>query len=534
MSFDKIHQLVNTINKQIDSNKTLATPVLSIKLNKYSNIYPQDKTIGGVARIINDMVGNNSFSIKKSDFQLIGRQLQSYGSKFAELFEEELEQAVAEPSITTVNYDNTSTQMDPYSFGDQVLANALESVFDKNAPLKMYSQLVANKALKSVGITLEAWNLRPNSIVVSDGNDKFIIIKADYDTPKGLTSFYVPVEVSKNDILDPEVFMGSSGPEDLNHTNIKAYLTQEAGVSTKIGASDILDVLVLAASDKRDISATELAVIRLNSTRKNNSNFFQDQIVGLHVEAAPKEDVYLPKSDEFVSFEKQFTSPQGLAAWQFGAEKVASGRNHIARELSSFGFNRPQIVVTGNDNDTIFYGVSLDTGKVAFTVPVKLSDGKLNKPSVLLCNGSLTSFDKAGINQLVSENKSDIKVAAVASNMSVLKPSEIISNLRQAMVEENHAKAEDALNVLANCGDKKAYDSAFQIYMDGLSGNKVAETKCSHMMKTAVSEYPVCSHTGLPINKVYQDKDGNCRPMFRKGMSETYEGASFMNSKIFG
>lgn len=168
------------------------------------------------------------------------------------------------------------------------------------------------------------------------------------------------------------------------------------------------------------------------------------------------------------------------------------------------------------------------------TVPVKVADKKLSKPTVLLCNGALTTFDRAGINQLVSENKSDVKVASVASNMATLKPSEILNNLRQAMNDGNHAKAEDALNVLANCGDKKAYDVAFQVYMEGLSGKKVAETKCSLMVKSAVSEYPVCSHTGLPINKVFQDKDGNCRPLFRKGMDETYEGASFINAKIFG
>lgn len=119
--------------------------------------------------------------------------------------------------------------------------------------------------------------------------------------------------------------------------------------------------------------------------------------------------------------------------------------------------------------------------------------------------------------------------------MSSLKPSEVINNLKSALAEGNHAKAEDALNVLANCEDKKAYETGFQIYMDGMSGVKVAEeTKCSKMLKNAVSEYPICTHTGLPINKVYQDKNGYCRPLFRKGMDETYEGASFINAKIFG
>ena len=533
MSYDKLYQLTGSLAKAVADNEKLATPLLATKLSRCATQYPEDKTVGGMARIISDMTSHNTLFIRKADFASLYNQLYTNGTKFSELFQEELGQSPAKPSVTTYERDEAVTA-NPYHVGDQVLANALESAFDKHTPLKMYSRPVANKAMQSVGSTLDAWNLRPTQLTVSDGNDKFIVIKADYETPKGITSFYVPVEVTKNDVIDPEVFMGNEGPADLNHTTIKAYITQQAGNKTMIGGKDILNALTSAASSKREVSAAELALTRLNATRQGKSEFFQGQVVGLTVEASAKQDVVLPQSDEFVSFEKEFTSPKGLANWRFGADKVSSARNHITRELMSFGFANPQVVVTGNDEETIFYGVSLDTGKVAFTVPVKITAGQVNKPTVLLCNGSLATFDKDGINQLVSENKYDVKAAAVASTMSALKPSEVINNLRQALADGNHAKAEDALNVLANAGDQKAYDTAFQIYMDGLAGNKTVETKCSRMMKSAVSEYPVCSHTGLPINKVYQDKDGNCRPLFRKGMDETYEGATFINAKIFG
>jgi hypothetical protein len=535
MSQDKLQQLVGSLAKAMNANERLAAPIVAAKLAKCSAAYPQDKTLGMVARVVHEMATKNVF-IRKAELKSLYHQYHTVGTKFAELFQEELGETPAEPTVTISQRDE-SLKGNVYEVGDQVLANALESAFDKDAPLKMYSQPTANKALKSVGSTLDAWNLRPTQLTVSAGNDKFIVVKADYDTPKGVTSFYVPVEVAKTDVVDPEVFMGNSGPEDLNHTTIKAYLTQQAGTKTKVGATDILTALTAATTSKREVSAAELAVTRLNATRQGKSEFAgsSDLWLGMKVEAAAKPDVALPKSDEFFSFEKEFTSPKGLASWRFGAEVVTAGRTHITRQLQSFGFATPQVVVTGNDENTIFYGVSLDTGKVAFTVPVKVTaDKKLTKPSVLLCNGSLATFDKAGINQLVSENKYDVKVAAVASTMSTLKPSEIINNLRQAMADGNHAKAEDALNVLANCGDKRAYETAFEIYMSGLSGVKTAETKCSKMIKSAVSEYPVCSHTGLPINKVYQDKDGHCRPLFRKGMDETYEGATFINAKIFG
>lgn len=533
MSIDKIHQLVGSLAKAVDGNQRIPTPILAAKLARYVEVYPQDKTLGSMSRIIDKMVDNNTNFIRKAELKSLYGKLYQHGTKVAELLSEELGEQ-AEPEITTYHRDEAVTEVNPYQFGDQVMANALASAFDSQLPLKLYSQPVADKAMRSVGSTLDAWNLRPSSLAVSDGNDKFIVIKADYDTPKGVTSFYVPVEVTKNEVVEPQVFMGNTGPEDLNHTTIKAYLKQQAGTKTKIGATDILTALTHAASDKREVTAAEMAVIRMNADRQGKSEFFEGQVVGLKVEAAAKPDVALPKSDEFVSFEEKFTTPQGLASWRFGPEKVGTAKNHISRELQSMGFASHQVVVTGNDESTIFCGVSLDTGKVAFTVPVKVANDKLQKPTIMLCNGSIASFDKKGINSLVSENKSDSKVAAVASNMASLKPSEIVNNLRQALADENYAKAEDALNVLANAGDEKAYALAFNLYMSGLSGVKVAETKCSKMTKTANSEYPICSHTGLPINKVYQDKNGYCRPLYRKGMDETYEGASFINAKIFG
>ncbi len=146
----------------------------------------------------------------------------------------------------------------------------------------------------------------------------------------------------------------------------------------------------------------------------------------------------------------------------------------------------------------------------------------------------VSSFSKEGVNQLYVNNQSDFKVAAAASPQYALKPSDLISNIKTSLHEGNADKAEDALNVLANAGDEKAYAIGFQAFLDGL-GNKTAAVSatCSHIIKNASSEHPICSHTGLPVHKTYLDKEGNCRPLYRKGVDESYEGAFFMN-KIFG
>src|SRR5271166_699856 len=155
MSLDKIQQLVGNLAKAVNANERLATPLLAVKLAKCASAYPQDKTIGMVSRVVQDMA-NRTLFIRKSELKSLYNQYQTFGTKFAELFQEELGETPAEPIITTYQRDE-AVQTNPYEVGDQVLANALESVFDKSLPVKMYSQPMANKALKSVGTTLDAW-----------------------------------------------------------------------------------------------------------------------------------------------------------------------------------------------------------------------------------------------------------------------------------------------------------------------------------------------------------------------------------------
>jgi hypothetical protein len=536
MSLDKIQQLVGSLTKSIDDNERVATPILAAKLAKASAAYPGDQTIGAMSRVISKMATNNTLFIRKAELKALYTKLHSRNTKFAELFQDEIGAVESLPSAQIYNRDDSVNELNPFEVGDAVLANALPSVFDKHMPVKMYSQALANKALASVSSTLDDWNLKPNSLKVDAGNDKFLVIKADYETPKGVTSFYVPVETRNNSIVEASVFMGNTGPQELNHTSIKTYIKSTAGNKLQVNATGILGVLTAAVSENREVSAAEIALTRLNATRQGKSEFFANQIVGQKVAEASKKDVELPKYDEFVSFEKQFTSPYGQASWQFGADKVKIAREHIVRELSSYGHKNIQVTVAKNDDNTIFYNVALDAGKVGFTVPVKVAGSKITKPSLMLCNGSVAPFSSEGVNELYVNNQSDFKAAAAASPLFGLKPSDLVNNIRQAISESNNARAEDALNVLASAGDEKAYATGFQIFMESLSNkaDTTPKTTCSHTIKNASSEHPLCVHTGLPVHKVYQDKDGNCRPLYRRGMEDTYEAALFNNSKIFG
>jgi hypothetical protein len=537
MSVDKIQQLIGSLAKSIDDNEKLAVPILAAKLAKYVAAYPQDQTLGTMSRVIEKMSSNNTLFIKRAEFKSLYNKLYSRGTKVAEIFQDELGTVVEPSGVSVYQRDNAENQLDLYhSSADPILANALNSVFD-GSPVKMYSQELSKQAIKTVSSTLDAWSLRPSSLTVDDGNDKFLMIKANYETPKGVTGFYIPIEIHNNKISEASVFMGNGGPEDLNNTNIKSYLRTNAGSKLKANGSAILGLLTTAATEKREISGAELALTKLHATRQGKAEFFQNQIVGQKVAEAAVKDVALPKSDEFKSFEEKFASPQGIATFQFGEETVKLARECIARELVGFGHKNPQVVVSGAEQNTIYMGVALNHGRLGFTVPIRIANGKISPPSVILCNGTIGSFSQETISALTVDNKSDYKAASVASPLYGLKPSELITNIKHALGEGNHDKAMDALDVLRSEGDAKAYAFGLQAFMQGLSGKTAtaeSEHKCSMMIKSASSEQPVCGHTGLPVHKTYLDKEGNCRPLYRKGMDEGYEAVTFNNHKIFG
>src|SRR5258708_37716308 len=182
MSLDKIQQIVGSLAKSVEDHERIATPILAAKLAKAVAVYPSDQTLGAMFRVIGQMAANKTLFIRRSELKQLYNKLFSRNTKFAELFTEELGQLPALQGAKTMERDE-AVQVNPYEVGDQVLANALQSVFDKHLPVKMYSQALANRAQASVGSTLDAWNLRPTKLDVTSSNDKFLFILSVYQTP---------------------------------------------------------------------------------------------------------------------------------------------------------------------------------------------------------------------------------------------------------------------------------------------------------------------------------------------------------------
>jgi hypothetical protein len=538
MDHNQIKKVVNSLSKLIDDSEKVALPLFASKLARASQAYPEDHTIGMMANITARMAGSKLF-ITRAEVKDLYNKLFSRNTKFAELFQDEL--GVTEkpeaPKVYNREHDDESLSLLNKAYDkvvDPTLANALNAAFGNNK--NTFNDTNATNAKEVCSRQCSSVKVASSVDVVS-GNENFIICRALFETPKGQTSIFVPVEIYAGKALIPSVFVGNNGPEELSKDNIEKYVFANAG--RKLNISDKVILEALKDEDITKISNVDLALIKLNSQKETQSDYFSNSVLFQKTDKEIKNaNVSTPsyKDQEIESFAKSFDSPVGIAGFNLGKDKVKLARDLISNKLNSFGLDNHQIAVYASDEKSVTYAVSLNAGKTAFRVPVKIENGRVLDPTILISNGSIESFSKSSFSSILNKEAVDYKIAAVASPLYGLKASELVQLVREAMAEQNYAKAEDALNILSQNGDDKAYQTAFASYTNGLGTIKTASEntpKCTMIVKNAHSKHELCGHTGLPLHKVYQDKNGDCHPSYRKGMDDTQEGAYFLNSKIF-
>lgn len=537
---EHLASLIRSVSSALNEQEKLAIPSLNIKLQQAVDLYPHDQTIRAVANILSKMEANKKLLVTRAELKALYNNSYSNHTKFAECFREELGLPIEQKTTKTasVKQDKAFDPNYQKAFSDPILSNALDSIFNSQIPLKLFSKETAEKAKRVVSDNLEAWNFKSSKLEVESGNEHFIVVKADYETPKGLTSILVPVEMRNGKVTIPNLFMGNQGPQDLNYISLKAYVSSNAGNKLKIRANDMLTALSSSIAKTANLSSVELALTKMNASRENNLPFFADTVIGLKQNPVVKNaEVELPKSGQFASFAEKFDSPLGYANFHFGIDKVNLGRDVVIRTLASFGVKNSQVNITEANDTTIVYAVSLNDGRVAFNVPVKFANNRLLNPEMLICNGSVFPLSKDGLRSMLAQGNKDYQASAITSPQYGLKPNELIDSVRIAMDESNYNKAEDALNILLEMGNVDAYKTAFAIFTTGLNSDsltKQASTVCSMVVQSASSTHPLCGHTNLPLHKVYQDQYGVCHPTYRRGIEENYDGAMFMNAKILG
>lgn len=532
MAIDKFKNDIISLANTIAKNEKLLLPFLEKKASDAAIQFPYDHTSLAMYNVIKRLASKN-LTITRADLIELYNSNYTSNNKFASVFSEELGLRKDEREIKTAGQKTVNkVQENIDTIADPILLESLGAVFGDKLNVRKYNVKTANTASIETSRYLNKLNLSVKSSSVLDGDNKFLIVNSEFETPKGDTNILLPVQIIDDKVLAPSVFVTNAGVQDLNSDNVVKYVLANTGKRTNIKASDILKAISNMES-KEIISNVSLAATKLASTKETMLS--GNQILGQEL-VNYKKDLEVPKiiDNEFSTFTEKFASAVGVASFKFGNDKVLLGKNLIAKKLASFGYKNSQIKVLDVEDKNVIYAVAIDN--VSFRVPVKLASEKVLNPEVIISNGSLKQFNSECISELFGNEVFDSRASAVNSKLYGLKPSELLTQVKQAMLESNYAKAEDALNLLQDSGDVKAYAIAFEIYSNGLSGitKQASEQKvCNKQIKVATSSQPICSHTNLPVNKTYVDKHGCCRPLYRKDMEETYQVASFATKVFF-
>ena len=528
MSINYIQKTAASLLALINDSEKICLPIFASKLERAVEAYPEDKTLGVMSGIIEKMA-DNKLTISRKELKDLYSRLYSRNTKFASIFKEELGLEEVQETTRKASISDTSiTAEDMAPNTDPVLANALAGVF--GGVSHPYSKLHAQRALSVCANAFSIAGLTPD-VSIDNGTDEVIICRASFQTPKGTTSVLVPVEFIDNKALHPEAFVANTGVENFNRAELQTYLTTKAGQKLTVSANTILDVVREQKAKK--VSDVDLAITKLNATREKQADNMDGNILGQKMNTATTQDVETVKYNdkEIESFAKQFDSSFGVASFKFGESKVKIARELINRKMQVLGLSNYQISVFDSTENSILYAVSMNNGKVAFRVPVKVEDGHVLSPSVLIANGSITSFSEDAINQLMVGDKTDYRAAAVASPFSSFSAQKLVELVKNASNDGLYAKAEEALNILEEMGNKEAYTEAFESYTAGLNGVKTVASQCSMIVKSANSQHAMCGHLNLPLHKVIT-KAGFCTPAYRQNMAETYDAAYLQDHKI--
>lgn len=520
-----VYDMLKSLSSKIDNSEQLLVPFLVKKAEDYLVNNAHDKTVGIMNISLNKMLENNKGFITRAEFKNLYNKSYNYGTKAASLFSDELNIKEVEKVVKIASIQEKELEV---KGGDTILSNALSDMFD--GKYKEYSDVIASKALESVNYTLGLWGLSPKNLSINAGNEKVLIIKADYETPKGMTSVVIPVGVDGDKVIESGMFLSNLEPQELNYNSLKNHIKANAGVKLAFNSEFLLKALTNKLSGESKISSAEMALIRFKSKKNAGTEFVQNSIIGQELDSVVIKDIQQQKYADTDLFEAKLATSYGEAVFKFGSDIVSTARDIVINKLSGLGYKSAQVKLANYSVDALQYAVNL--GSVAFTTSVKIKDKMLKEPTYILCNGSVSAFNSENLNSLINESF-DSKAGAVASPLFGVNAGELISIVEAAVKEKNLQKAEDALNVLANDSNTVAYAKAFEIYLDGLKGKEVVSHKCSKMIKHSSSNQMICSHTGLPINKIASDKHGNCVPLYRKNMNDTFEGVITMTSKVF-
>lgn len=515
---------LDKVTTKLKQDEMFSLPVLAARAEKYAYLNPNDTALKMTANTLKKMA-SSKLSITRAELNKVYESFYHNGSLVKEIFASELARPELKSAKVTKQYAE-DVEYSPSKHADQFLLNALNGAFEgKDTPFTTESASRAENACK---IALASVGVVPNDISTFAGRDEFILCNASFDTSRGRSNILIPVEIVEGKATLPSVMISSAGFADLTKGNISEHVRELAGKSLTINSGEIFDVLKVARHGMPElVDDVDLAIAKSRAGKLSTAGsvFFNLD------DEAPEKIAFkgAELSDEDMKFANALNNPRGQADFMFGKDNVNAGVSMIQRKLAQLGCRSVQIAVSSVSDDCIGYKVAV--GSRAFSIPLKVENKRIFPPEVIISNGGVSTFNAHGLAKVISE---DYESAASFSPSYALSSNELLDQVRKGIGANNRALVDDALDVLADT-DPENHKVAVAMVIKATGNEKTASCGCSRVVKVSNSSAPMCGHLMLPLNKVFQDSKGYCRPLYRQGMSEDgQDNAMLVAAKLLG
>jgi len=490
MNAQEIASLINKTAKALEAGEKLPVPVLAVKARQAAQQRPNDVTLVTASHVLSKMAEQKTF-ITRAEFNQIYDKIYVSGTKMAEVFAEELQRPELPKPQTFTRSDDEGQSLDRdfERVADPLLSNALSAMFEgRDEP---YSAKASKQAQKAAEAGLAGAGVTPKRIDTFAGRGDILICQAHIETPKGYSQVLVPIEFKQGRPLLPTMFISQMGATDLRAELLQHHIKATAGKSLRVNGEQLLDVLAEAKHGTKKIaSAVELAAIKVNA-RKEAAPHDPCAIVYQKVDPQEDQGVQLPEpklAKEHYDIAGRLNKADGQARFIHNDRVVEAGRDMIIRRMAQMGHRSAQVKVAEVDEKKIYYAVSLGV-TAGFKVPVEVRGNLVVPPKVVIADGQLQSFSKAGIAEVLKNGYGDKRMLAVASPQFEQTTEQLVAVVKQAVHEGNLAAAEDAINVLGE-KDPQAQKVAIAIFMRSITPEGDNSELLDKLANTEVKEVP--------------------------------------------
>jgi len=535
MNFNELKGALSSLATALDSSEKFFAGALAQRAKTAALKDPTDSSVCTAAKVLGDWAQKKPL-ITRAELNKIYDSLYSNGTELGEIFKQELKRPeLPEPTRAKHAEEEVYLTQANANTGDPLLVNALQSLLDNETP-RFYSKDMEKQAQRACLNKLSKIAVYPKDISVFIGSPDCIICSAAFETPKGVAHALVPVQFKESMAIPPNMFFSPVGFVDLDKRAIDNHVRATGGKSYKVDGKHLLKVIATASSPlQKPLNKVALAAYQMK-TQQGQQTMSGDLVYASIDEPVQEITPAFDLNQEELTFQERLNTPIGIAQHLHGKQIVEAAYNSVLNKLALYKYSNPQISLQNVKEDSLEFAVSLD-GNQGVLVPVKVSNGLVVPPKIAIASGKIAAFTPGGLRQLTA-GKTDGRVMAKASAAYGSKPQEVFGLFEKALLENKISVAEELINVLST-QDIGLYRQAVKKIGKHFSGELVKEaseesiTKCSFVMNHAHSTESLCGHLNLPLTKVYQDDNGDCRPLYRKGMKDATDPVAFINYRMY-